>query len=424
MYGDRGGNFRGGGPGKGGGFNGDAWHAPRNDAPMDGDYRPRGSGYPAGGANYRSNNSSRRGGRQAAEHAVCKHYAIHERCRFGAKCLYRHLLRRVLFLRDVCHKGVCALAVCRVSDSRLDLFVTGHGTSVKRLSLAGDLGGGVSLLEHTSFTLNIQEALQQAHQPRGRRSPDQVIFSLRCINDCLFAGLRSGHISVYHIPTGTSTLIHGHSAPVTSVILVESAVLSACEDGKICIWSFDAVSNSFSCVNSLSTKSAISSLLEVNDGVNRRLWAGGSAITVIDLGTLAVVRSAPLPNGDFAKAMVRYGQHVIVALHSGDCVVLDANADPVYRSSNDGTALTALDGMQSDKGDLLLVGDKSGTLSVVQIPAFNVEGTLNCNTDAPRGAKWLGISAITSLGGGLFVVAGYDGHVHVFRYTNRPDSAF
>ncbi|GFE53709.1 zinc finger CCCH type motif-containing protein [Babesia ovis] len=391
MFGGRGGNFR-----------SDVWYAPRQD-----NYRSRGQANSSGGgSNYRnnnnSNNASRRGGKPESESMICKHHALH----------------------DVCPKGVSAVALCRVNDSRLDLFAVGQGTSVRRLSLAGDMTGGVSLMEQNTFTLNLQEALKQPYQPRNRRSHDQFFYSLQCINDCLFAGLRTGHISVFHIPTGTSTLIYGHSAPVVSVIMVDPAVLSACEAGKICIWSFDSVSNSFSCVNTLETNTTISCILEVTDGVNRRLWAGGSAITVIDLATLAVVRTCPIPNGDFAKCMVLYGQHVIVALQSGDCVVLDANAELVYRLGGDGVALTAMGGMQSEQGDLLLLGNKNGLLNIWQLPAFNLDGSINCNSEGSRSYKWPGISAITSLGGGLFVMAGYDGNMHVFRYTANKDAPF
>ncbi|CDR95832.1 hypothetical protein, conserved [Babesia bigemina] len=419
MYGGRGGQYHGGGPGNSN-YVGDVWYAPRNSGPRE-DYTMRGQGNPGG--NYRSNNPSRRGGRPDSENTICRHHALNDQCRFGAKCLYRHTLKRVCFLQDVCHKGVYTLAVCRVSDTRLELFATGQGTSVKRLSLAGDINGGISLMEQTSFTLNVQYVDKNSYQPRNRRSSDQVVFSMRCINDCLFAGLRTGHISVYHIPTGTSTLIYGHSAPVTTAILVDTAVLTACEQGKICIWSFDSATNGFTCVNTIATNTTISCLLEVNDGVNRKLWAAGNSITVIDLTTLSVVRTTPIPN-DFAKAMVRYGQHVIVALHSGDCVVLDANVEMVYRVPGDGVALTAMDGMQSERGDVLLLGKKSGVLNMYQIPAFNLEGTLNCNFDGPRNTKWPGISAITSLGGGLFVTAGYDGHLQIFRYSNNAGPGF
>ncbi|ORM39706.1 uncharacterized protein BXIN_0105 [Babesia sp. Xinjiang] len=392
----------------------DVWYAPRQE-----NYRSRGQGT----SNNRNNNSStRRGGKQESESMICKHHAMHDHCRYGGKCMYRHTLKRLLYLPDVCPKGVCAVTVCRVSDSRLDLYAVGQGTNIRRLSIAGDVTGGVSLVEQNTFTLNIQDVLKRPYQTRTRRARDQFIFSLRCINDCLFAGIRTGHISVFHLPTGTSTLIYGHEAPVMAMILVDSAVLSACEEGKICIWSFDSNSNSFTCLNSLETKTTISCLLEVTDGVNRCLWAAGSAITIIDLTTLAIVKSCPIPNGDFAKSMMRYGQHVIVALHSGDCAVLDTNLTLVYRSGGDGVALTAMDGMQSEQGDLLLLGNKSGLLNLWQIPAFNLEGTLNCAPEGPRNYKWSGISAITSLGGGLFVISGYDGNMHVFRYVANTNS--
>nr|BAN66062.1 hypothetical protein [Babesia bovis] len=413
MFGGRGGNFR-----------SDVWYAPRQD-----NYRSRGQGNSSGGgSNYRNNNSgsnaSRRGGKSDSESTICKHHAYNEHCRFGAKCIYRHTLRRLLYLSDVCPKGVTAIALCHVSDSRLDIFAVGQGTSVRRLSLLGDMSGGVSLMEQRTFTLNLQDALKHPYQPRNRRSSDQYFYSWECINDCLFTGIRTGHISVYHIPTGTSTLIFGHTSPVVSVILVDPAVISACDSGKICIWSFDSVSNSFSCVNSLETNSTLSCLIEVTDGVNRRLWAGGSAITVIDLATLSVVRTFPIPNGDFVKSMLRYGQHVIVALQSGDSVVLDGNAELVYRNAGDGVVLTAMSGMQSEQGDLLLLGNKNGFLSLWHLPAFTLDGVLSCGSEGSRNYKWPGISAITSLGGGMFVTAGYDGNMHIFRYTTNPETSF
>ncbi|KAK1934764.1 hypothetical protein X943_001129 [Babesia divergens] len=412
MYGGRGGNYRGG-----------VWYTPSNDAPRDGGYCSTGPQYHGGVPNHRSNNT-RRGSRSDSETLICRHNAVHDRCRFGSKCLYKHTLKRVLLLHEICRSGVICLAFCRLSDSRVEIFVTGQGTNVKRLALVGDNHGSVSLLEQQSFTINLQEALHKAVQSRGRRLPDQVIFSLKCINDCLFAGLRTGHISVFHIPTGTSTLIHGHSEPVTSIILVDTAVLSACEAGKICIWSFDSVMNSFSCVNSLETKTTITCLLEVADGLNRHLWAGGNAITVIDLATFAIVRTMPIPNGDFAKIMMRYGQHIIVALNSGECVVLSPNGELVYQSGGYGPELIAMDGIQTERGDLLLLGNKMGALNVVHLPAFQLEGVLQCNFDVPRNVKWSGISVISSLGGGLFVIGGYDGNAHLFRYIDHPENTY
>lgn len=364
----------------------------------------------------------RLGPRPDANTLICKHNAINDHCRFGQKCHYKHIVKRVLLCSEICRNGVYCIASYRISDSRVDLFVTGQGTSVKCVSLAADIRGNVSLADQRSFTLNVRDILAKESHSRDSRGPDKVIHSLCCINDCLFAGLRTGHISVFHIPTGTSTVIHGHKQPVTGIIFVDSAVISACESGKICIWSFDSVLNSFTCVNSLETETTVRCIVEVTDGVVRHLWAAGNSITVIDLATLGIIRTSPVPNGDFVKSMVRYGQHVIVSLNSGDCVVLSINGDLVYQSGGYGPDLNAMDGLQTEKGDLLLVGNKKAALSVIKLPAFELEGVLQCNFDGIRSAKWLGISVISSLGGGLFVVGCYDGNVHLFRYVDHPEN--
>ncbi|KAK1442095.1 hypothetical protein BgAZ_401250 [Babesia gibsoni] len=421
MYRGRGGNYRGGGPGNGRGIQGDVWYSPHNQAPRDA-YHASGHQYQGGASNNRIDNT-RHGGGSDQEVLICKHHAINDRCRFGPKCLYKHNLKRILLLPEICRSGVNCLTFFRMGDSTLEMFASGQGTGVKRLSLAADITGGVSLKKQDSFNLDINQVVGKESSSRDRRGPPQLIFSLRCINDCLFAGIKTGHISVFHIPTETSTLLYGHTNPVKDIILIDNAVISACDAGKICIWSFDAALNSFKCVNSLETKCVIECLVEVSDGVNRQLWAGGNAITVIDLSTLSVVRSMPVPNRDLVKKMVCYGQHVIVALWSGDCVVLSPNGDVAYQSGGYGPDLTSMDGLQTEKGDLLLLGSESGSLNVIGLPAFQLEGVLPFKFDIPRGAKWRGISVIASLGGGLFAVACYEGNIHLFRSIGDQKNA-
>ncbi|XP_954485.1 zinc finger protein, putative [Theileria annulata] len=402
--------------------NNDYWLGPSNSGNRNDSYGYKNQGQ---SRNFANSSKSRYGDQNKdSTPVICKHFALLDQCRFGNKCSFLHTVKRILYMQDVFKGGVYCSTLRMTADNAIEFFACGHGPTIKRFKFHSNNANEIQTTTYPNITIQMPPGQgNQNNTVRTRvKGPvtDQAIHSLLFMDDCLFAGLRTGHICVHHLPSGTFTMLEGHDSSVSSIIVIEGIVLSSCESGKINLWRFD--SGAFTCINSLHTNSKINSLLEVICDVStptasqpRLLWAGGSVINIIDLASLTVVKSIQLPSNVVVKCFKRYGGHVIVGFSNGYLKVFTPLGDEVYMSSNDSGSITAMDGMQTSEGDLLLVGSRSGELTVVQLPSFNLQYLLMCHID---GHKKSGISKIAPIGAQHFLTTGYDGNVSFFMWNN------
>ncbi|AFZ80361.1 hypothetical protein BEWA_032140 [Theileria equi strain WA] len=396
------------------GQNDGVWYAP--DMDDDQGYRNHGHmGYSSGYGNRHGHSN------KPTNLTVCRHHALLDKCRYGAKCAYSHLFKRVMNMMDIFRGGICSCTVKRASDQSLDLFACGYGPSIKRWKLYGDAGGNIKLSSGSNLVIPMPENYDSsANRFGGRGGPGYnsgpVIHSLVCIEDFLFSGLKTGHICVHHLPSGNSTMLDGHKHPVKSITVIDGIVLSVCESGKINLWTFDNSTGAFNCVNSLLTETRVNCLLEVKQDAARTLWAGGSTINIIELGSLSIAKTIQLPHGAIVRCFKLYGNHVIAGFTDGSVRIYNHLGDEVFATEGQRAAITALEGMEAAGGDSLLIGYKSGLLMAVQLPSFNLLGELSCHFEGPKNSSKGGISSVISLGPKHFMTSGYDGNISIFTW--------
>ncbi|KAK2197217.1 bifunctional Zinc finger [Babesia duncani] len=356
------------------------------------------------------------------QQAICKHFALHgkltvevfywyllDSCRFGPKCINGHNLRRLAHLSDVFRSGIGCCCFGKLSDGSLNLFVAGtEGGIIKRFHLVANFNGPELMKQP-----NINTETLGAMEPVGGGREKINISALAIIDDCLFVGLACGLIIISHLPSGSIAKLAQHSKPVTVICCINGIVLSSDTQGRINLWSYNGASGNFERVNTLELNAKINCLVELNG----TLWAAGMGIYIIQLNTLTIAHSIRHPQGIVVKTLIRYGAHVIAGLSNGHVIVYSPQGEQVYCYRGDGVPMATLDGLVTPtQGDVCMLGNKNGHIVALKLPSFDRIGTLPCHLQVHRSAANGGVSCLVSVGDGLFVTTGFDGHLGLYTW--------
>jgi len=226
----------------------------------------------------------------------------------------------------------------------------------------------------------------------------------------LFCGLTSGSIVAYRQEPVAQSLMQGHTAPVTCMVIHESVLLSGSEDCTVRAWRYDEAASSFVAAATIQSAPGPVHTLLVRPG---SLWVGAErGISCVELQSLQAVGN--IESASRVVALVQHQDYVIAAYGDGVVRIFDSNGAETFKHGPLGehTTNTAVTLMRNphDGKDMLLCGQELGYVTVYDIPDFHPRGTFSSGYDGD-------VTAIVDMGaGGVFVTCGLAGEVIIWRW--------
>ncbi|OEH75151.1 zinc finger (ccch type) motif-containing protein [Cyclospora cayetanensis] len=215
---------------------------------------------------------------------------------------------------------------------------------------------------------------------------------LKLLGGALFAGLGDGRIKVF-LANGEVKELTGHEKSVYSLLLVEGVLVSGDWGGCIRFWRFEEPQQTFNAIHALQVEGSICCLQTADvtlpqppggatppaagssapPTTRKVLWAGGTALSIIDLQSLQVLRVLDVSdvkgNGPpLVLALLPFNDCLLVGFASGAICAYTADGERQYCFSSD--YLSAMEGLMSPRGPVLVYGGRRSSFRVLKVPEF------------------------------------------------------
>lgn len=357
----------------------------------------------------------------------CQNFAFYGECRFGSRCRYPHAVECVGYQEEA-HGGK-GIRCCVVNPAASELFTGGKDKKLMRWqisqpsaqgatgSLGAAEGGDVDSTGVPLLALNCLTCTEMGAE----------VCCLRLIEGALFAGLANGKIKVF-LANGQVKELAGHDKSVYALLLVEGVLVSGDWGGSICFWKFNEAQQAFTVIHTLQADGNISCLQTADIPVpqsqpagapatpvaaRKVLWVGGTALSIIDLQAMQVVRVLDVSDvkgsgPPLVLSLLPFNDFLLVGFASGAITAYTADGERQYCFSSD--YLSTMEGLISPAGPVLVYGGRRSSIRVLKVPEFEDRGTLPAHETGD-------LKAVCALGTTHFVTCGDDGAIAIWKWA-------
>ncbi|XP_026190208.1 zinc finger CCCH domain-containing protein 17 [Cyclospora cayetanensis] len=359
----------------------------------------------------------------------CQNFAFYGDCRFGSRCRFAHALECVGYQEEA-HGGK-GIRCCIVNPAASELFTGGKDKKLMRWQISQPAaqvspgtaeGGDLDSTGEPLLALNCLTCTDMGAE----------VCCLKLLGGALFAGLGDGRIKVF-LANGEVKELTGHEKSVYSLLLVEGVLVSGDWGGCIRFWRFEEPQQTFNAIHALQVEGSICCLQTADvtlpqppggatppaagssapPTTRKVLWAGGTALSIIDLQSLQVLRVLDVSdvkgNGPpLVLALLPFNDCLLVGFASGAICAYTADGERQYCFSSD--YLSAMEGLMSPRGPVLVYGGRRSSFRVLKVPEFEERGSLAAHEAGD-------IKAVCALGPTHFVTCGDDGAIAIWKWA-------
>ncbi|PFH33541.1 zinc finger (CCCH type) motif-containing protein [Besnoitia besnoiti] len=378
--------------------------------------------------------------------SYCKNFAFSGQCKFGARCRYPHKLQCVGWALEAHggHAVTCCALNTATPTGLPEVYTGGKDRFLRRW--------GVVVAEEGNPTV---EGARQAFEPEEaplwlefeclqelqlQSEPRAMLFT----EGVLFLGLDDGLVLAL-MPSGEMKELRRHTSAVHALVVIDAVLVSAEWEGRVCLWKFE--NNEFVLAKELDLPGKITCLKDLSvpnispqaaaDGATngqppagepaerRFLWVGGTNVTILDLLTMNAVATLDVSDAAASRAaerrglalalsLIAYEKCMLVGFSSGVVKAYSATGQEQFRY--DSPYLSAMEGVVSPDGPLLVFGGADSAFHVLKLPQFEETGMLAAHEEGD-------VKVIRFLSPEFFVTCGEDGVLCMWRWQRSSAPA-
>ncbi|CDJ39866.1 hypothetical protein, conserved [Eimeria tenella] len=367
----------------------------------------------------------------------CQNFAYYGECRFGSRCRYAHAIECVGYQEEA-HGGK-SVRCCVVNPAASEIFTGGKDKKLMRWQITQAAPQGPGGNGGAGAAGNFGGELDSSGEPLLGLSCltctdlGAEVCCLKMLGGALFAGLADGRIKAF-LANGDVKELQGHSKSVYCLLLVEGVLVSGDWGGEICFWKFEEATQAFTKVHSLQVEGSVCCMQTADvplaaaaaaapaplgtppvaqPASKKVLWVGGTALSIVDLQSLQVLRVLDISdvkgNGPpLVLALLPFNDFLLVGFASGAITAYTAEGERQYCFASD--YLSAMEGLISPAGPVLVSGGRNSSIKVLKVPEFEEQGTLPAHEAGD-------VRAICPLGNSHFVTCGDDGAIAIWKWA-------